>query len=132
MIQNQSQFIDLYKASMRTAVDVTKVALENVERMQNRQLQLVRSALEDSARSASQLGEAKSLDELMTMQSRLAGAQMERAMDFWTTMWRSAADSAASQAQNVASGLRDVAREAGRDAVQGQSRPHERHERKSA
>jgi hypothetical protein len=85
--------LDIYRASMRTAADLAKASLENAEKLQNRQLQIVRSALEDNTRSASDLAQVKSLDEMMALQTRLAGSQMERMMELWAGMWRTAGDS---------------------------------------
>lgn len=88
----QQQFMEMYRASLRSATDVLKASLEQTERMQQQQLQLVRSALEETTRSASQLTEMKNLDEMMALNSRLAGAQLERMADLWSGMWRAAGD----------------------------------------
>ena len=93
MNQQHTQFLDIYRAGMKTAADVTKSSLENAERVQNRQLQLVRSALEENAKSADELASAKSLDELVSLQTRLAASQMERTIDLWTGLWRTTAES---------------------------------------
>jgi phasin family protein len=93
VIQPQTQVLDLYRASMKTAADITKASLENAEKLQNRQLQIVRNALEENAKSASELSQVKSLDEMMALQTRLAGAQFERVIDFWSGLWRTAGDS---------------------------------------
>jgi hypothetical protein len=88
----QSQFIDLYRASMKTAADLMKSSLEQSERLQQQQLEIVRGALEENARSASQLAEAKSLDEMLALNSRVAGVQLERVTEFWSSWWRLAGD----------------------------------------
>ena len=93
MIQPQTQMLDIYRASMKTAADLAKASLENAERLQNRQLQIVRNALEENAKSASDLAQVKSLDEMMALQTRLASSQMERMIDFWSGLWRTAGDS---------------------------------------
>jgi phasin family protein len=90
--QQHTQFLDIYRAGMKTAAEVMKSSFENVERLQNRQLQLVRNALEENAKSADELASAKSLDELVSMQTRLAASQMERAIELWTGLWRSTAE----------------------------------------
>lgn len=92
MNQQHTQFLDIYRAGMKTAAEVLKSSLENVERVQNRQLQLVRTALEENAKSADELASAKSLDELVSMQTRLAAAQMERTIELWSGLWRSTAE----------------------------------------
>ena len=88
----QTQLIDLYRASIRSASDMMKLSLEQTERMQQQQLQLIRSALEETTRSTSQAGEVKSLDDVMAFNSRLAGQQLERMADFWSGWWRAAGD----------------------------------------
>jgi phasin family protein len=93
VIQPQTQMLDIYRASMRTAADLAKASLENAEKLQNRQLQIVRNALEENAKSASDLAQVKSLDEMMALQTRLASSQMERMIDFWSGLWRTAGDS---------------------------------------
>ena len=114
MIQPQTQMLDFYRASMKTAADIAKASLENAEKLQNRQLQIVRSALEDNTRSATDLAQIKSLDEMMALQTRLAGSQMERLMEFWTGVWRTAGDSQMAmigQLQSQAEQLRERFRE---------------------
>lgn len=92
-MQPQTQFFDLYRAGLRTMNDAMKTSLEYSERLQSRQLQLVKKALEETSWSAGQLAQVKGLDDLMAMQMRLAESQFERAMDFWTGVWRSASES---------------------------------------
>ena len=92
MNQQHTQFLDIYRAGMKTAAEVMKSSFENVERVQNRQLQLMRSALEENAKSADELAAAKSLDELVSLQTRLAASQMERTIELWSGLWRSTAE----------------------------------------
>lgn len=116
MEQQATQFFDLYRAGVRHASDLMKASLESVERMQNQQLQLIRSALEENTRSASQLSEVKSMDELVALQARVTGSQAQRVMDYWSGLWRAAGDNqmaaarlAASQVQAVSGSLRESA-----------------------
>jgi phasin family protein len=115
MESQATQFLDLYRNGVKTASDVMKASLESIERMQNQQMQLVRSALEENAKSASQLSDVKSMDELVALQARLTGSQAQRMMDYWSGVWRAAGDNqmaaaklAASQVQAVSGGLRDT------------------------
>jgi len=128
MESQATQFLDLYRAGVRTASDVMKASLESVERMQNQQLQLIRSALEENAKSASQLAEVKSMDELVALQARLNGSQAQRVMDYWSGVWRAAGDNqlaaarlAASQVQAVSGGMRDAG--VGSPAANHEKRP---------
>jgi len=134
MESQATQFLDLYRAGVRTAADVMKASLESVERMQNQQLQLIRSTLEENAKSASQIAEVRSMDELVALQARLTGSQAQRVMDYWSGVWRAAGDNqmaaarlAASQVQAVSGGLR----EAGISSAGNQEKRPEPH-RKSA
>jgi phasin family protein len=109
-----TQLLDLYRTGVRTTSDVMKASLESVERMQNQQLQLIRSALEENAKSAGQIAEVRSMDELVALQARLAGSQVQRMMDYWSGVWRAAGDNqmaaarlAASQVQAVSGSLRE-------------------------
>jgi hypothetical protein len=88
----QAQLVDLYRASIRSATDMMKLSLEQTERLQQQQLQLIRQALDESTRSGTQAGEVKGLDDMVAFNSRLAGAQLERVGEFWANWWRAAGD----------------------------------------
>jgi phasin family protein len=83
MTQPQVELFDLYRAGLKTAADLMKVSLESAERLQNQQLVAIRSAIDQSSRSAADLSGAKSIDELLALQTRIAGAQIERAISYW-------------------------------------------------
>ena len=93
MQEPQTQIFDLYRSGLRTMNDLMKSSLETTERLQNQQLQNVRSAIEETTRSSGQLGDMRSLDELVAAQAKLAGSQVQRTMDFWSNVWRAAGDS---------------------------------------
>lgn len=86
MTQPQAEFIDLYKAGLKTAADLMKVSLQSAEKLQNQQLVAIRTALDQQSRSISELGQAKTLDELLALQTKMAGAQVERAVGFWSEL----------------------------------------------
>jgi len=148
-MQQQGFFFEAYRSGLRAAADLMKTSLESAERLQNQQLEAIRGALEENVRSTRQLSEAGSLGELMALQTRFTGAQIERSVDFWTRAWRAAGETQAAligQAQNqigqmgekvregYALGARsaeDAARFAGSPAANVSSQ-HERKERKSA
>ena len=88
----QAQLVDLYRAGIRSAADMMKLSLEQAERLQQQQLQLIRQALDESTRSSTQAGELKGIDDMVAFNSRLAGAQLERVGEFWANWWRSAGD----------------------------------------
>ena len=80
------EMLDMYRAGLKSAVVMMKTSLENAERMQNQHLVAIRNALEQQARSAEEMMQAKSLDELMAVQTKLAGMQMEACMGYWAGM----------------------------------------------
>src|SRR5438067_13215630 len=111
----QSQFIDLYRSGVKTAAEVAKMSLENTVRLQEKQLGIVRNILEENTRSTERLTAANSIEELFALQSRLAGAQLERVAEFWSSLWQAAAEQQQSWVDNTALTTRtseDVARAA--------------------
>src|SRR5947207_6402897 len=111
----QNQFIDLYRSGVKTAAEVTKLSLESAVRLQEQQLGMVRNILEENTRSAERLSAANSIEELLALQSRLAGAQLERVAEFWSSLWQAAAEQQQSWVDNTALTTRtseDVARAA--------------------
>jgi hypothetical protein len=101
----QAQFLDLYRASLKTATDMMKTSLEQTERFQQQQLQMVRAALEESSRSGSQASEVKSLDDMVSLNSKLAGTNLERMTEFWSNWWRVAGDAQKSMIDQMQSQL---------------------------
>jgi hypothetical protein len=87
MTHSQPELVDLYRAGLKGAVDWMKASLENAERLQNQQLIAIRDALEAQNKSASELGGAKTIDELLAVQTRMAGVQMERLVGYWTSIY---------------------------------------------
>jgi hypothetical protein len=125
MTQPQAEFLDFYRAGLKTAADLMKASLQSAEKLQNHQLAAIRTALEQQSKSISELGQAKSIDEVLALQTKMAGAQWERAMGFWSELaqtqmaqardWFNETTAAATQA--AATGVRQVTKQ---------------HERKSA
>jgi hypothetical protein len=101
----QAQFLDLYRASLKTATEFMKTSLEQTERFQQQQLQMVKSALEESSRSGNQASEVKSLDDIVALNSKLAGNQLERVAEFWSNWWRVAGDAQKSMIDQMQSQL---------------------------
>lgn len=114
MEQQQTYLLDLYRASIRTAADMAKATLENAQRLQSQQAEVLKQAIEDNTRSARQLSEASSVADVMAVQVKLAGAQAERAADFWTRAWRTASETQVAvlgQVQNQVGELSERVRE---------------------
>ena len=112
--QQQTYFLDLYRAGIRTATDVAKATLESAQRLQTQQAEVLRQAIDDNTRSARQLSEANSLADVMAVHVKLAGAQVERTADFWTRAWRTASETQVAmlgQVQNQVGQLSERVRE---------------------
>jgi hypothetical protein len=88
MTQPQAEFLDLYRAGLKTAADLMKASLQSAEKLQNHQLAAIRTALEQQSKSINELGQARSIDEVLALQTKMAGAQWERAMGYWTELWQ--------------------------------------------
>ena len=88
MTQPQAEMLDLYRAGLKNAADILKTSLENAERLQNQQLVAIRTAIVEQGKTASEIGSARTLDELLSAQSRLAGAQMERVLGYWSELFQ--------------------------------------------
>jgi phasin family protein len=88
MTQPQAEFLDLYRAGLKTAADVMKASLQSAEKLQNQQLVAIRTALDQQSKAINELGQAKTIDELLALQTKLAGAQVERAVGFWSELYQ--------------------------------------------
>jgi hypothetical protein len=137
MTQPQAEFLDLYRAGLKTAADMMKASLQNAERLQNQQLVAIRSALDQQSRAVSDLGQARSLDELLSLQTRLAGSQFERAVGFWSELYQNQMQQAQSwinemngAAQNVTSSAAAAIRQA--SPKQQENQHQQQQHRKSA
>ena len=73
MTPPQAEFLDLYKAGLKTAGDLMKASLQTAERLQNQQLVVIRTALDQQSNSVSELSQVRSLDELISVQGKLWG-----------------------------------------------------------
>ena len=90
MPQPQADLFDLYRAGLKSAADLMTASLETAERFQNQQLVAIRRVIDDQSRSVIELSQAKTLDELVSLQSRIAGEQFERAVSLWSDFWANA------------------------------------------
>lgn len=114
----QTQFFEIYRAGLKSAADMMTATLESARRLQQ-QLDALQSAIDDQTKCVRELAEVHSIDELMSLQTRLAGTQVERSVDFWSRVWRAAGDNqlaimgqAHFQLGEVREGLRQLAAQA--------------------
>ena len=86
--QTQSHFLDIYRSMARAANDALTASLQSTERIHQKQLEIVRSALEQNTRAARQLTEVKSVDELVSTQSEMLGTQFAQTLELWRSSYR--------------------------------------------
>jgi hypothetical protein len=127
MTQPQTEFLDLYRAGLKTAADLMKASLQNAERLQNQQLVAIRTALDQQAKTINELGQARSIDEILALQTKMAGTQWERAMGYWTELCQTQI----AQARDWVSEAAQAAT-AGNNATVRQVQQSSKHERKVA
>jgi hypothetical protein len=132
MTQPQTEFLDLYKAGLKTAADLMKTSLQNAERLQNQQLVAIRGALEQQSRAISDLGQVRSLDELVSVQTRIVGAQFERAVGFWSELYQSQVQQAQSWMNEMNGAAQSAASSAAATIRQASPKHPEQQHRKSA
>ena len=119
MTQPQVEMFDLYRASLKSAADILKASLESAERLQNQNLVAIRTAIVEQSKSLSELGEAKTLDQLMALQARIAGEQFQRTMGYWTNLCQTAGQNQLAvigQMQAQAANARELLEEAAKSA----------------
>ena len=91
-MQAQSQFLDIYRSMARATNDSIAASLQSAERLHQKQLDVVRSALEQSTSAAKQLADARSVDELVSTQTRILGGQLAQSVEIWRSMFRAFGD----------------------------------------
>ena len=114
MQPQQTYFLELYRAGLRAASDITKASLENTQRLHSQQVEALREAVESNVQSARQLSEAKSLGDMIGLQVKLAAQQAEQAAELWTRTWRTASETQVAllgQVQNQVGELSERVRE---------------------
>jgi hypothetical protein len=92
MTQPQADLFDIYRAGLKTAADLVKASLESAERLQNQQLVAIRSVIDQQSKSATELSRAKTLDELLSVQTRIVGQQFESAVSLWGDLFQAAGE----------------------------------------
>jgi len=113
--QQQTYLMELYRSGMRATSDIMRASLENAQRMQAEQAEAVRSAIDENAKAARELSEVKTLDEMMSVQTRVLGSQLQRAADVWGRLWKTASESQMAmigQVQNQMGQVREAERKA--------------------
>ena len=105
MTQPQAEFLDLYKTGLKTAADLMKASLQTAERLQNQQLVVIRTALDQQSKSINELSQARSMEELFSLQTKLWSelyqTQVQQAQSWFSEMNGAAQNAAASTAAAI-------------------------------
>lgn len=110
----QAQFADVYRAALQSATDLMKASLQQAERLQQQQLEILRGAVQNTEQSSTEIAGTKSIDDVVRVNRRIAGDQFEAITQFWSSMWMAAAETQkrfAEQVHGQASHARDRMRE---------------------
>jgi hypothetical protein len=89
----QQEFVDLYRAGLKSSLELMKVSLENVERLQNQQLAVVLATVEQ--------------------QSKSSGEQFQRLMGYWTGVYEAAGQNQMAALAQTRAWLDDVSKTPG-------------------
>jgi hypothetical protein len=121
MTQPQTEFLDLYKAGLKTAADLMKASLQTAERLQNQQLGVIRNALEQQSKSMNELSQVRSLDELFSVQGKL-----------WSDLYQTQFSQAQNWFNEMSSAQQQATSAAATAIRQASPRQQEQQHRKSA
>lgn len=101
MTNPQEQFFDLYRAGLKATGDMMKTSLDGVERLRTQQLASVNEALAAHANALAEINDAKSFEELVAVQARLAGAQCQAVIGYWNCIYQAAGENHAEITRRV-------------------------------
>ena len=125
-MQNQ-QLTDLYRNGIKTAADVARLSIENGIKLQEKQLEIARSLLEEQSRSADEILRAGSLQELLALQARFATNQLGRMAELWSQGLRDWQAYTTRSSEDVArAAANQVSRAAGSVSESADAANHER------
>lgn len=92
-MQTQADFLDIYRPITNAATETLKVALRNMQRLNEQQLRWVRAALEQNDRLTNRLAEVESINDLFLAQSQFATSQATQGIEGWWQLFRAMQDS---------------------------------------
>ena len=91
MTKSDNQLFDLYRSGLEAFIDIAKTSVQGAERLREHQLKAIHEAFTEAGETGRQIGSAKSLDELLELQSKLAPTQLEKAMRYWSGLYAAGA-----------------------------------------
>jgi phasin family protein len=91
MTKSDNQLFDLYRSGLEAFIDLARTSVQGAERLREHQLKAVHEAFSEAGDAGRQIGSAKSLEELLELQSKLAPTQLEKAMRYWGGLYATGA-----------------------------------------
>lgn len=114
MFNMNEQFAAANKSAVDASMRFAQLALESTERLMKLQVDAVRSTLEENVKTAKAVAEAKDLQELSAIQSKMAEGLVERATSYTREVYE-----VASQSQSKMAKLAEESLAAGNERVMG-------------
>lgn len=82
MIKIPEQFADLSKNGVETALRFVKIYIDSTERMAKLQMDAFKNSVDETAKNAKAMTEAKDFQDIMTLRTKLAESSIENAVNF--------------------------------------------------
>lgn len=92
MTNPQEQFCDFYRTGLKATADAIRISLENAERLRKQQLAAIDETLSSHAVAVGEIDKAKGFDQLIAIQARLAGAQYQAIIDYWSGIFQASGE----------------------------------------
>lgn len=83
----RNEMLGMVRATAKSATDMANVLLSGTERMLNNQAAISREIMAQYADAAKQIESAADLQALLAIQGKLARAQAEKAVTWWTDLY---------------------------------------------
>jgi phasin family protein len=91
MTKSDNQLFDLYRSGLEAFIDLSRTSVQGAERLREHQLKCLHEAFSEAGETGRQVGSAKTLEELLELQSKLAPTQLEKAMSYWSGLYATGA-----------------------------------------
>jgi len=91
MTKSDNQLLDLYRSSLEAFLDIARTSVQGAERLREHQLKAFHEAFSEAGETGRQFGSARTLDELLELQSRLAPTQLGKAIRYWSGLYATGA-----------------------------------------
>ena len=101
MTNPQEQFLDFYRTGLKATLEMMRVSLEGAERLRSQQLAAVNGALAANTKLAAEISSANSVEQLMALQTKLAGVQAETVMGYWSSLGQAAVENQAEMGKRL-------------------------------